>query len=268
MATNLTKVWTFIIVTSFLILALGYHLGDRVGLLAAFAIAIAINTLVFFFGDDRLLLQLRAQEIKGQDAYGALKVANELCRKLQLEAPRVFVFESHSPTSFCVGHSWQQGSLVLSSSLFKKLSEPEIRAVLAYQLCRFNHLDTFRYSVSSTFANTLVGLGEFLDRVLPVSIFTHLFSPFGWLIVKSITSEKSYFVNDEKAAKLIEDRYLMAKTLWKLNAYAHSLPLAIPACSNHLFIVDPNNLHQNNIFLKSHPSIKRRITKLMGYYPL
>ena len=150
------------------------------------------------------------------------------------------------------------------------LEEDELEAVVAHQLCHIRRLDTFGFSVSSTLANSVVGLGQFLDSFLPQKLrfFAPLFSPLGWLIIKLVVGEKSFFENDLLASQLVGDRHRLGEALWRLEGLAQTKPLEIPPCTSHLFMVDPEGIKQRNLFLKSHPPIAIRLQKLMGYYPI
>lgn len=267
MMSNLTKVWIFILGTAFLLLVLGYQLGDRLGLLISFAIALAINILIFFFGDQKIISLLKAQPLLGQDPYGVLPVTQALAQKLKVPLPKVYLFESELPTSFTIGHSWQNPSLGFSSSLLKKLNPQEIECVIAHQLCRIKRWDSFAYSVTSTLANTLLGLGQFLDRLLPFRLFTSLLVPLSWLVIKAIVRDSNIYLNDQEASKVIPDRFLLGKTLWKLQGYAENRPLDLPPCMGHLFIVDPQASATKNFFTDFHPTIEARLSRLIGYYP-
>lgn len=267
MTSNLTKVWLFILGTAFLILVLGYQLGGRLGLLAAFGVTLALNVLIFFFGDQKIISELKAQQIQGQDPFGTLEIVRAIAQKLKMPTPKVYLFESNLPTSFTVGHSWQRPSLGLSESLLKKLNTQEIECVVAHQLCRIKRWDSFSYSVTSTLANTLLGLGQFIDRFLPFQVLTVLLTPLSWIVIKMIVRDKNIFINDQEASKVLSDRFLLGRTLWKLQGYAENNPLQISPCLGHLFIVDPQASSQKNFFTSFHPKIQTRLSRLMGYYP-
>ncbi|MNL27203.1 hypothetical protein D3C87_1487790 [compost metagenome] len=155
--------------------------------------------------------------------------------------------------------------------MVQKLNQEELEAVVAHQLCHIRRLDSFTFSVSSTLANSICGIGVFLDSFLPSKMrpfFMTLFSPLGWIIIKVVVGQKSFFENDLMASEIIEDRRKLGEVLWRLEGLAQTQPMSVPPCTNHLFIVNPEGFEQKNLFLKSHPSIKVRLQKLMGYYPI
>lgn len=270
MINNNTKVWVFILTSSLALLVAGYELGERLGLLIAFFFAVLINTFVFIYGESRVLAKLNAHRLKGQDAWGLLDKVIKMSEQLRIPVPAVYVTPHASVNAFCVGQSWRRGSLGFTIGLLNKLSDEELEAVVAHQICHVQRLDTFAFGVSSTLANSIVGLGQFLDSLLPynLQLFMPILSPFGWFIIKFVVDEKSFFENDLMAAKLLESRPRLGKILWRMEGLAETQPLEVPPCTSHLFMVNPEGFKQKNLFLKSHPAIEVRLKKLMGYYPI
>lgn len=265
-----TKVWVFILSSSLAFLVLGYQFGERLGLMIGFFFALLLNFMVFFYGESRVLAKLNAKRLKGQDAWGVLILVERLSAELGVPVPAVYLIPSPAANAFAVGHSWRRGALGFTQGLLQTLEPEELEAAVAHQLCHIRRLDTFAFGVSSTLANSVVGLGQFLDSFLPyrLQFFMPLFSPLGWLIIKTVVGEKSFFENDLMASQLVGDRHKLGEALWRLEGLAQTKPLVIPACTSHLFMVNPEGIRQRNMFLKSHPPIEIRIQKLMGYYPI
>lgn len=270
MTNNSTKVWISVLLSSLAFLIIGYQLGERLGLLIGFLFALVINFFVFYYGDNRILAKLNATRLKGQDAWGLTEKVKHLSKKLGMPAPTIYITPHKSVSAFCVGQTWKAGSLGFTSGLLDKLNDQELESVIAHQLCHIHNLDTFAFGVASTLANSIVGLGQFLDSLLPykLNFFMPLLSPIGWMIIKTVAVEKKFYENDLMAADLLEDRRNLGETLWRLEGLAQTKPLEIPPCTSHLFIVNPEGFKQKNLFLKSHPSIEVRLQKLMGYYPI
>lgn len=270
MINNNTKVWIFILISSLALLIIGYQVGERLGLLIGFLLAVSMNFFVFFYGESRVLSKLKAKRLKGQDAWGLIAKVEKMSAQVGMPAPAVFVTPHASANAFCVGQSWKRSSLAFTIGLLETLNDAELDAVVAHQICHIRRLDNFAFGVSSVFANSIVGLGQFLDSVLPYKLqfFMPLLSPIGWVIIKSAVREKSYFENDLMASELLENRALLGEVLWRMERLAQTQPLEIPPCTSHLFIVNPEGFKQKNLFLRSHPSIEVRLQKLMGYYPI
>lgn len=270
MMNNNTKVWILILSTSLALLVAGYELGERLGLLIGFFTALTLNFFVLFYGETRVLTKLQAQPIKGQDAWSLIDKVERMSQELQIQTPAIYLTPHKSANAFCVGQSWRSGALGFTAGLLQKLNDEELEAVIAHQLCHIRRLDTFAYGVSSTVANSIVGLGQFLDSLFPYKLqfFMPILSPVGWFIIKMAAGEKAVYENDSMAAKLLQSRSQLGEVLWRLEGLSETLPLEVPPCTSHLFMVNPEGLKQKNLFLRSHPKIEVRLKKLMGYYPI
>lgn len=264
-----TKVWFFILFCSFSLLVIGYQLGERLGLLVGFLSALLLNIIVFFYGENRILKKFEATKVSGQDPWGMLEMVSKLSSELGISVPNVYIVQHHSANAFAVGHSWRRNSMGFTQGLLQSLTREELEAVVVHQLCHIRRLDTFAFGVSSTMANSIVGLGQFFDRFLPkLDFFKPLLSPIGWLIIKLVVNKKSFFENDLMASQFLGDRDRLGQVLWKLEGLAQTKPLKVPPCTSQLFIVNPEGFKQSNLFLKSHPAIEIRLQKLLGYYPI
>lgn len=276
MKSNSTKVWLFILLTSIALLIIGHQLAGRLGLFVGLFLALSMNFFLFFYGENRLLEKLGAKRWKGQDPWGLNPLLIKTCTNLMIKKPMLCVFEHPSATAFSIGLPWGRSSVAFSTGLLKKLSPPEIEAILVHQVCHIQRLDSFLFGISSLLANSLVGFGDFLDQFwIPnfffqrkQKIFRTLLSPLGWLIIKSVVRNRVYFENDLLAAEIIQDRRRLAEVLWRLEGLSESTPRTVPACTSHLFIINPEGLLQKNLFLKSHPPTSERIKRLIGYYPI
>ncbi len=278
MLSNSTKVWIFILITSLTLLVLGYELGERLGLLVGFLLAVSLNFFVFFYGESPILTALEAKAVKGQDPWGLGNLITKYADHLGLPYPDVYVIPTKSQTSLCINHSWRKGSIAISQGLLSKFNKEDLEAVISYQMCALKEMDSFLFGVTNTLANALMGFGKILDHFWPPNYFLlaskkqrpflKLFTPLSWGLIKLASSHQKIYGNDLLAAELIHDRFRLGEVLWKLEGLAQTQPLKVPACSGHLFIVSPEGYTEKHLFLKSHPSIEDRLQKLMGYYPI
>lgn len=277
MFSNYTKVWIFILGLCLSFLIIGYNWGGRLGLFLGLILSLGINVLIFFYGENHILNLLSVRQLEGQDAWGLQQLIRDLSSKLKIKRDfNLYIINTPAAVAFSLSIAWRRPCICLSEGLLKRFSPEELKAVVAHQIIHIKKLDTFGFGVTSILANTLVGMGQFLDQLWPPNFFLDkkqqpfltLFSPFGWLIIRSVVHKKTYLKNDLLAAELIGDRRRLAEVLWKLEGLAQTQPLMIPPCTSHLFIVNPEGFEQKNLFLKSHPSIKKRLLNLLGYYPI
>ncbi|MFN7453315.1 MAG: M48 family metalloprotease [Pseudobdellovibrionaceae bacterium] len=266
---NTTKVWIFLFIVSLAHLFIGYQVGDRAGLLLGFFLAVLFNLSVFFFGEVHLLKFTGARQLKGQDPWNLIERIEKFSEHMGITAPDVYVMTSASATAFSLGQPWRKSAICLSTAALEKLNDKELEALLAHQVCHIQRQDTFAFGVTSTIANSFVGLGRWMDFAIPrLKVFSSLLSPLAWLVIRTTVSEKNYFENDDLAASFLHDRKTLAETLWKLENATKAKPLKLPPCTAHLFVVNPLGQEEKNWFFLTHPPLEKRIKRLIGYFPL
>lgn len=262
---NLTKVWLFLISTSFATLIIGYSLAERKGLFFAFLLNITFIVIIYLYGDRHLLRKLGAKKLVGQDPWGVSQILAKYASLLSLPHPHLYIIESESMYAFSTGLSQEKSSIVLTTGLINKLELKEVQSVIAHEIAQIQTNNTFAFSILSTLANTLTGVSQFIENRLPFQMnLTKWFSPLSWLLIKSTIRHESYYYNDSKAAQLTQSHDL-ASALWKINSSNQVVELKIPPCINHLFVINPEK--NKNIFNNFHPPVDSRIKKLIGYYP-
>lgn len=271
------KVWIFLGALALAHLFAGYRFYGRTGLWVGFLMATAFVILVYSFSEPPLIRKFKARQLKGQDAWNLRETATRFARMAGVPVPDVFLMENPTPIAFTMGPSWHFASLCLSTSLLEKLSASEVEAVVAHQICHLRRLETFSFAISSSIANSLLGLATILDISWPVNWragrlkqrpFLTLLAPMAGFILRIAHSDRSYFENDDLTASLLPDRKALASALWKIESYCQTQPLDIPACTNHLFIVNPEGLKESNWFFAPHPKMESRLKRLVGTYPL
>lgn len=266
-----TKVGLFLVGICIFFLWLGEHFGDRWGLLLGFLNSCIFLLLVFFYGETPLLKIFTTQEVLGQDPWNLQKKIRQYSETVQIPTPRLFLIEDASPTVFSYTFPWKRGQICITTGLFKKMTEDEINALLAHQICHLKQLDTFKANTSFILANTILGAATVLDALLPRKLkspFTKALAPLAWALIRTQVTKNSYFENDFSAANLAGNKKSLAEALWKLENLSVTLPFQVPVCSSHLFVVHPRGLRGRNWLQISHPSIEQRLKRLIGRYPV
>lgn len=266
-----TKVWIFLFVVSFLIIIFGYQLGDRVGLFVAFFIALAFILLNLFFGKSRLLNQFKTQQIIGPDSWGVNSLIQKYCFHLNMKPPQFYITHQHGPIAFCTETTWSPPAIVLSSQLLQKLSSEELNVTVALLLSRAQKLDNFFSILGSYLANSVLGLGQILDFFSPINplkknimnrFFQRSLAPTAWIIITLFNSSRTDYEIDLQAAHLVGSRSKVGDLIWRLHGWLLTEPISVPAGAWSSFIVSTDRR------FSVQPSTQRRLTNLMGYYPI
>jgi heat shock protein HtpX len=169
-----------------------------------------------------------------------------------------------------MGTYWHRGCLGVSHGFLKHLNEQEQYAVLAYQLCQISRFDSVGFGMASLLANALVSFASLADELWPFKFkfFSRIFAPFSWLVIRLSVHSRKYLENDLHACKLISNKRDLASAIYKMENFALAAPKILPACTGHLFVVNPDRSQPNNWFLNFQPNLVVRIKNILGTYPL
>jgi heat shock protein HtpX len=106
------------------------------------------------------------------------------------------------------------------------------------------------------------------QQTLAGQLTTRLMAPFMGVWLKLTIGNKSYFLADQVAAKMLESPQQLAKVLWKLDTLRSTSPYCTPLSCTHHFIVNPLTGRTWSRYFHVQPSAEKRIRSLIGYYPI
>lgn len=273
------RVWIFLSLISLVLIFGGHHFAGRFGLLFGFILALSMNSVVFFYGELRLLHLFNSQLLEGQDPWGLLSMVEDLSQKAQIPTPRVFLIESKTPTALSIGVTPKRTTILVSESLVELFSRDEVYAVLACEVARLNRHDTMSATIASALASGLLFLGNFLDNFLFLQFLrkkkacqvrpgSYLLAPLTSLLVRFATGRKNFYASDQLAVSYVGDPHLYARVLWKLDSYHSTMPIDVALSDSHLFVVNPLTSCSPYRYFLVQPTAKRRIKMLVGQYPI
>jgi heat shock protein HtpX len=88
-----------------------------------------------------------------QVIYGSVQ---DIARRLNINMPEVWVYESPDPNAFATGPSKNNSMVAVSTGLLQNLKEDEVRAVLAHEMGHVYNGDMFTTTVLAGLMNTFV----------------------------------------------------------------------------------------------------------------
>jgi heat shock protein HtpX len=165
---------------AFTMFLLGLLFVAFVGVLVAtsrnlvFAIVIAAGFLAFqYFASDRIaLFAMGGKEVSPQQAPQLHGVIDRLCALADMPKPTVAIADTDMPNAFATGRNADHAVVCVTTGLMRRLSEPEVEAVLAHELSHVAHRDVAVMTVAS-FLGILAGL------VTRFAYYSGLFGGFG-----------------------------------------------------------------------------------------
>jgi heat shock protein HtpX len=127
----------------------------------------------YFFSDRIALYAMRGQEVSPQQAPELHQVIDRLCALADMPKPRVAISDSDIPNAFATGRNQQHAVVCVTSGILRRLSEPELEAVLSHELSHVAHRDVAVMTIAS-FLGILAGL------VVRYSFYAGAFGGGGW----------------------------------------------------------------------------------------
>jgi heat shock protein HtpX len=127
----------------------------------------------YFFSDRIALFSMRAREVSPQEAPELHQMIDRLCALADMPKPRVAVAESDMPNAFATGRNQKHAVVCVTTGILRRLSPPELEAVLSHELSHVAHRDVAVLTLAS-FLGILAGF------VVRSSIYTGAYGGGGW----------------------------------------------------------------------------------------
>jgi len=137
-------------------------------------VLIALGFLFFqyFFSDRIALFAMRGQVVTPQQAPELHEMVDRLCALADMPKPRVAIAESDIPNAFATGRNPKVAVVCATTGIMRKLSKPELEAVLAHELSHVAHRDVAVMTIAS-FLGLLAGF------VVRMAIYGGMYGGFG-----------------------------------------------------------------------------------------
>jgi heat shock protein HtpX len=254
---RINRIWISLGVFSFFILALGYWFAGRFGLLFSFFAAASLNSLIFFYPDLRLAQLFPHILLEGQDPWGALRLTAQLASRAGIPTPRLYVIQLQTPTTYSAGTSRKSSAIFISEGLLSSFSSTELETVLALEIIRIRRSDTLAVTV-----------GAALSSLLSVNPLRWMSAPFIGGLLRIPSRRRDFLEADLETGRFLSSPARVAEVLWKIYGVGLTRPFIVPPAYAHLFTVSPLTTPRWHSYFLLQPNVKKRITNLVGHWPL
>jgi heat shock protein HtpX len=165
------------LITAFLI---GLLYVVFIGGLFAFHISAAIIIVVvggvavaqFYYSDRIALFSMHGKLVTEQEAPQLYGIVSRLVAMANMPMPKIGVAQTDIPNAFATGRNQKHSVVCVTTGLLRRLTEPELEAVLAHELSHVAHRDVAVMTIAS-FLGIMAG---FLTRML---MWTGMLGGFG-----------------------------------------------------------------------------------------
>jgi len=264
-----------------LLLALGQLFGGSNGVVIAFAMAVLLNFISYFFSEKIALSMYRAQPVtptENPDVYARIyPLTSELCQRMGIPVPKLWVIPDHSPNAFATGRNPGHSSVAFTVGVLELMNDSEIQGVLAHELGHIRNRDILTSSIAATVAGAITMLARFAifmpignsrndddrgDSHPVVAIFMLILAPIAAMLIQMAISRTREFAADASAAKFTGTPDGLISGLRKLESWSQRIPMDASPATAHMFIIQPFSGGGVMKLFSTHPPTEERIAAL------
>ena len=268
-----TMTGTFLLLTVMmgLFLLVGYLLGRKRGMYIAFAIALVMNMVTYWYSDSMVLSYYKAEPVS--ESHRLYRITEQVSREAGIPMPRVFRIPSEAANAFATGRSPSHAAVAATDGILRILSDDELKGVMSHELGHVVNRDTLISTIAASMAGAVMMLSRFAlwfggskekkGNAL-VTIVVALVAPIAATMIQLAISRNREYEADKYGGTLTRKPLYLASALQKLQQSAERKPVenARPETA-HLFIVNPfsSAFSLRNAF-STHPPMQNRVARL------
>jgi len=276
---NVFKTGVLLAVLTAMLVLIGGAIGGQQGMVIAFAIALVMNFVSYWFSDKMVLAAYGAQPIDEAAAPRLYAIVRRLATRAGIPMPRVYLVQSETPNAFATGRNPQHAVVAVTEGILRILDEDELEGVLAHELSHVKNRDVLISTIAATLAGAITYLAHMAQWAAmfggrsrdddeggsnPIAmILLAILAPIAALLVQMAVSRSREFQADATGAQVAGRSWGLAKALEKLQMANQAMPMAAatPATA-HLFIVNPLSGQTLMRLFSTHPPLEERIARL------
>ncbi len=276
--------FVFALVVIFLGWALGLYWGQPyLGLLLAFAIAMAATWGSYFYSDKIVLALSNARPVERREYPYLFHVTEGLAIAAGIPAPKCYVIDDPAPNAFATGRDPEHGVVCVTTGLLDIVERYELEGVIAHEMSHIKNYDIRLQTMAVVLAGMVVLLGDWLMMsvfwgrrsrrrdsqggnpimmiLMILAIVAAILSPIIAQLMRLAISRRREHLADATAVKLTRYPEGLASALAKLSSSNLQMRTASKA-TEHLFIVNPLKGKGMKRLFSTHPPIEDRIARL------
>ncbi|MFA6355510.1 MAG: zinc metalloprotease HtpX [Candidatus Omnitrophota bacterium] len=274
---NVIKTVFFLTLLTLLLIFIGGMVGGRQGMIVAFAIALAMNFVAYWFSDKIVLSMYRAKEVRREEYPKLLVTVSNLSTKAGLPMPKVYVIPTETPNAFATGRDPSHAAVAVTEGIMKLLSDDELEGVIAHELSHVKNRDTLIMTLVATVAGAIYMLSDMARWAMIFggrsdddrngssavsALVIVIVAPIAATLIQLAISRSREYMADDSGADISGRPLSLANALRKMHNYSRQMPMKANPVTAHMFIVNPLTGGGFLSFFSTHPPIERRIARL------
>ncbi len=258
---------------------IGSLLGGQQGMIIAFAFAVIMNFVSYWFSDKIVLRMYGAKEVSEAEAPSLVQLVRMNAQRAGLPMPRVYIIPSGSPNAFATGRNPQHAAVAVTEGILDLLTQDELEGVLSHELAHVKNRDILTSTIAATIAGAITmlahmaqwgamfgGYGNRDDRnsgggligLLAMAIL----APLAAMLIQMAISRSREYAADATGAQMCGKPLALASALRKLHTGTQRRPLEANPATAHMFIMNPLSGQSFATLFSTHPPIEERIARL------
>ncbi len=259
-----------------LLVVIGALIGGASTALMFLFLAAALNLGAWFFSDKLAIKMSGAKPVTEEQAPGLYQMVRELCTRADLPMPSLYVIPQEQPNAFATGRNPKKSAVAVTAGIMKRLSEDELRGVVAHELAHIRNRDVLIQSIAATIGGAITYLAYMLmwvggDDDSPFGLFgalaLMLLAPIAATLIQMSISRQREFSADATGAEICGNPESLASALLRLEESAKAIPMQVNQASEPLYIVKPFSGGGVAKMFSTHPPIEERVRRLRQMRP-
>ena len=259
-----------------LLVVIGALIGGANTALLFLFLAAALNLGAWFFSDKLALKMSGAQPVTEEQAPGLYQMVRELCTRADLPMPSLHVIPQEQPNAFATGRNPKNSAVAVTAGIMKRLSEDELRGVVAHELAHIRNRDVLIQSIAAPIGGAITYLAYMLmwfggDDESPLGLIGSLalviLAPIAASLIQLAVSRQREYSADATGAQISGNPESLASALLRLEESAKEIPMQVNQAAEPLYIVKPFSGGGIASLFSTHPPIEERVRRLRQMRP-
>ncbi|HEY8465313.1 MAG TPA: zinc metalloprotease HtpX [Solirubrobacterales bacterium] len=260
-----------------LFVVIGALIGGSSTALMFLIMAAIFNMGAYWFSDKLALRMSGARPVSEAEAPRLYQMVRELTTRADLPMPRLYVIPQEQPNAFATGRNPKNSAVAVTAGIMTRLSEDELRGVIAHELAHIRNRDILIQSVAATIGGAITYLAYMLmwvggdDNNSPLGVIGALamvlLAPLAASLIQLSISRQREFSADATGAQICGNPESLASALLRLEESAKAIPMQVNQAAEPLYIVKPFRGSGIAALFSTHPPIEERVRRLRQMRP-
>ena len=260
-----------------LLVGIGAVIGGPDMALMFLGVALVINLGSWFFSDKIAIKMSGAKPVTEEQAPGLYQMVRELCTRADLPMPSLYVIPQEQPNAFATGRNPKNAAVAVTAGIMKRLSEDELRGVVAHELAHIRNRDVLLQSVAAAIGASITYLGYMLlwfggdedsgPLGLVAALALVILAPIAASLIQLGVSRQREYSADATGAEICGNPESLASALLRLEESAQEIPMQVNSAAEPLYIVKPFKAGGMAGLFSTHPPIEERVRRLRQMRP-